>query len=129
VHPSGARYEVLVDAEIAELPDAVRKLSEVRPAHRHEPSPNEGLKLCIGERNNRLASVLGSLINLGLKPETCRVCLQIINREETLGEPLPEAEINAIWRSGVRTFTNNAKPEREKAPVRKAATTPYAWAK
>jgi len=103
IHPSGKEYKwinPILETELAEMPSELVEafLEKVRM----KPDLFEG-KIREGERNKALASMSGTLRNIGLDPEHVRATLLAINQVR-MQEPLPESEVSKITTDFQRGF-------------------------
>ena len=105
-HPNGRTYawETPPD-EIAPqpMPEAVRRFLELhgpRKAASDPSGPRYEAPAVIGEggRNNELARICGQMWAKGVDADMVRGALHEVNRVRC-SPPLPEAEVDAIWRS------------------------------
>ena len=90
IHPSGERYERLVEAPIAPVPAFVRGL---RSAATEKPGAQDGP--IIEHRNTTLVSIAGKLRNAGLSAEALKVALLQVNADRCV-PPLGDEEVQRI---------------------------------
>ena len=91
IHPSGALYQCVSDAPIAECPPKL--LDQFRSRHRvklraHAPIPE-------GERNETLTSLAGTMRRRGMSRAAIAAALRVENAAHC-SPPLPEVEVEAI---------------------------------
>jgi replicative DNA helicase len=99
LHPNGNRYEWIVEpSEIpfAEMPEWMIELLQERNA----PVTSTG-EIILGERNNALTKMAGSMRRKGFEEDSIFAALQIHNRDHC-DPPLSEGEILQIARSVTR---------------------------
>lgn len=99
LHESGARYEVIDNAEIAAAPAWLMKLATKRaPLQISTTAEGIGQPIPEGQRNATLASLAGTMRRRGLSEEAILAALSIENKQRC-SPPLPEAEIEVIAKS------------------------------
>ena len=103
IHPTGKEYawiNSILETELAEMPSEL--IEAFKEKEKNKPKAIEG-KIKTGERNKALASMSGSLRNIGLDPEHVRATLLAINQVR-MQEPLPEKEVSKITTDFPKSF-------------------------
>jgi hypothetical protein len=122
LHPSGARYRVINDAEPAPLPDALRQLLCALPAQSVAKSTHAAAKISEGMRNSRLTSLAGSMRRKGMTPAAIGAALLEENNARCQ-PPLPESEVRRIADSVGRYEPEDNSADAEAPTVRESAAT------
>lgn len=125
IHPSGKRYEVLHDTEIAEAPDWllawIKKQRRKSDKVKNEPQPGE-LKIKIGGRDNFIFDQVRKLRDAGLSKSVALPTLRRIN--ETMCEPPMEDFVVQQKIESVYSYEPNTPTMTVEEPVHKADVTP-----
>jgi hypothetical protein len=118
VHPSDRAYAWSVDSarEFADAPDWLLTLAGPGRANKANGKPPEHWYRLLtntvrnGERNSTLASLSGKLLNIGLDDLTLLLDLMLCVNAARCEQPLPEAEVETIVASVVRTHLRKISP-------------------
>jgi len=125
IHPSGQRYEVLNDTEIAEAPDWlltwIKKQRRKSDKVKNEPQPGE-LKIKIGGRDNFIFDQARKLRDAGLSKSVALFTLRSIN--ENMCEPPMEDTVVQHKIESVYSYQPNTPTATVEEPVQKADVTP-----
>jgi hypothetical protein len=118
IHPSGATYEVLVDAELAPTPDVVRALRKPATAPSNSSKvPKTAWNLPVHEGENRTGFLMeqtGAIRNLGCGKDAILARMQELNDDpEIIADPVDHGRLES-------TAANCAKfpvPEPDPVPI------------